>query len=442
MTIQEIKDILAAAGTVGAGGAGFPSGFKLAEGADTLIINAAECEPLLYTDYVLMKRHMDRVTGGAELMMEAAGIKRGYLGVKKHTAERLGLVHDQSISEHIRVYALPDVYPMGDEIILIYEVLRRVVQPGSLPLSAGVLVFNVETLCNVYKAVHDGVPVTEKWVTLGGKIAHPVVVKVPVGTKVSTLLEKHHITVPEDCVLLDGGPAMGPVIDPNKAVITKTTKGLLVLPKEIPAVVSKLSPMRVQLNRATSACCQCTLCTEMCPRALIGYPLKPHKTVRSVSAYVTEDPGDYLTAALCCSCGVCELMACCQGISPRRVYQEIKAEMAKNGLRYQYKGQNPIDPERDNRMVPVERFKQRIGVAPFDTVAEFEHSDGWKPDTIVLPLKQHVGAPATPLVTAGDTVAAGQMVAGAAKGISASIHSSIAGRVVSVDNNAIVISRS
>lgn len=202
--------------------------------------------------------------------MEAAGIKRGYLGVKKHTAERLGLVHDQSISEHIRVYALPDVYPMGDEIILIYEVLRRVVQPGSLPLSAGVLVFNVETLCNVYKAVHDGVPVTEKWVTLGGKIAHPVVVKVPVGTKVSTLLEKHHITVPEDCVLLDGGPAMGPVIDPNKAVITKTTKGLLVLPKEIPAVVSKLSPMRVQLNRATSACCQCTLCTEMCPRALIA----------------------------------------------------------------------------------------------------------------------------------------------------------------------------
>lgn len=93
-------------------------------------------------------------------------------------------------------------------------------------------------------------------------------------------------------------------------------------------------------------------------------------------------------------------------------------------------------------MVPVERFKQRIGVAPFDTVAEFEHSDGWKPDTIVLPLKQHVGAPATPLVTAGDTVAAGQMVAGAAKGISASIHSSISGRVVSVDNNAIVISRS
>ena len=81
---------------------------------------------------------------------------------------------------------------------------------------------------------------------------------------------------------------MGPVIDPDKAVITKTTKGLLVLPREIPAVVSKLSPMRVQLNRATSACCQCTLCTEMCPRALIGYPLKPHKTVRSVSAFVTE----------------------------------------------------------------------------------------------------------------------------------------------------------
>ena len=441
MTIQELKQVCADAGDVGAGGAGFPTAMKLAEGADTLIINAAECEPLLYTDYVLLKRHLDRVTGGAEIVVEAAGIDKAYLGVKKHTAARLGLTHGQRLSEHVVVYALPDVYPMGDEIILIYEVLRRVVRPGSLPITAGVLVFNVETLYNVFKAVNISSPVTEKWVTLGGKIDRPVVLKVPVGTPVDLLLSRHGIRVPDDCVLLNGGPAMGTIIDPATAVITKTTKGLLVLPKAIPAVAGKLGSVRAQINRATAACCQCRMCTDMCPRALIGYPLEPHKTVRSVSNRISDNPEEYLSAALCCGCGVCELTACCQGISPRRVFQEIKGSLAKHGLRYTYAGQNPVDPDRDNRLLPVERFKARIGVAPFDQVAEFQHSHAWQPDQIRLPLRQHVGAPAVPVVRPGEAVEADQMVAEAAKGISAAIHTAIAGRVVSVADGGIVIGR-
>ena len=153
MNIEELKTIIARAGIVGAGGAGFPTAVKVAEGADSLIINAAECEPLLYTDYYLMKRHMDRIASGAETIMEAAGIRKGYLGVKAHTAKRLSLQDGEAVSPHVHVHILPDVYPMGDEIILIYQVLGRVVTPGALPLSAGVLVFNAVSLFHVDRAV-------------------------------------------------------------------------------------------------------------------------------------------------------------------------------------------------------------------------------------------------------------------------------------------------
>lgn len=439
MNIQELKTIIAGAGDVGAGGAGFPTAVKLAEGADTLIINAAECEPLLYTDYYLLKRHMDHIMMAAETMMEAAGIPQGYLGVKQHTAARLGIEHGEQLSDHVKVYALPDVYPMGDEIVLIYEVLRRVVKPGSLPLTAGVLVFNVETLFNVWHAVYEKLPVTRKWVTIAGVVDKPVVMRMPVGIPVKTLLGHLGIEIPEGCAVINGGPAMGALIDTQTAVVTKTTKGLLILPEDIPAIVSKKGTARTHVARATSACCQCTLCTEMCPRALIGYPLHPHKTVRSVSAELTDHPEDYLSAALCCGCGVCELTACCQGISPRRVFGEIKAAMAKNGLRYQGGELESVHPDRDYRMLPVERFKQRIGVAPYDRMPEYRETDGWKPPEIRMPLRQHVGAPAVPVVKAGDTVKTSDMVAESGKGISAALHASVDGIVREVNDREIVI---
>ena len=441
MNIQELKKLMADSGDVGAGGAGFPSSIKLSEGADTLIINAAECEPLLYTDYFLMKKHMDRVLTGAEVLMEAAGIQKGFLGVKKHTAERLGIQHDQQLSEHVKVYALPDAYPMGDEIILIYEVLRRVVTPGALPITAGVLVFNVETLYNVEQAVDHGYPVAEKWITIGGKVREPYVLRVPVGTPIAQLLKRLDIQVPEDCAMINGGPAMGGIIDPNTAVVTKTTKGLLILPKELPIIAGKLSSDRVVLSRASSACCQCTLCTEMCPRALIGYPLEPHRAVRSATHHVEENPEDFVTATLCSGCGVCELAACCQELSPRRVFQEMKGILAKKGLRYQHKGEPvKVSPERDYRLLPNERFKTRIGVAPFDRVPTLDDS-AWLPTFVTLPMRQHVGAPAVPTVKVGDTVRKGDVIGQAGKGVSAMIHSSMDGKVLAVDEQSVTIGR-
>ena len=126
MNINELKKRIADAGCVGAGGAGFPTAVKVAEGADSLIINAAECEPLLYTDYYVMKRAMERIASGAETVMEAAGIPNGYLGVKAHTAKRLGLSHGDAVSSlsliHIFAYQCTGAPPAAADI---YSYIRR-----------------------------------------------------------------------------------------------------------------------------------------------------------------------------------------------------------------------------------------------------------------------------------------------------------------------------
>ena len=441
MNIQELKQIVAEAGVVGAGGAGFPSYMKLAEGADSLIINAVECEPLLYTDYYIMKRHMDEILAGAEHVIEATGIKDGYLGIKRHTAERLGLVHNQQMSKHVKVYAVPDVYPMGDEIILIYEVLHRVVQPGSLPLTAGVLVFNAETLMNIDHAVKTGEGVHEKWLTIGGKIDNPVTLKVPMGAAVKDLLASLNISVPADCAVINGGPAMGGLMDVNTAVVTKTTKGILFLPKELPIVAGKMASSTLVVNRASSTCCQCTLCTEMCPRALIGYPLEPHKAVRSAIHHVMDNPAEFTNATVCSGCGVCELTACCQGLSPRRVYQEMKGILAKNKMRYQHTGA-PVEakPERDYRLLPSERFKSRVGLTKYDRMPAFIENPPVF-DQVELNMSQHIGAPAVPVVAVGDTVQKGMVIGKAAEGLSVNIHCSMDGKVQKADGKSIVVSR-
>ena len=440
MELNQLKELIASAGVVGAGGAGFPTAVKVAVGADSLVINASECEPLLYTDYMLMQTHMQRILDGAEAVMAAANIPNGYLGIKAHNVKRLGLTDGQQMSAHVRVAQLPDAYPVGDEVILVYQVLHRVIKPGALPLTVGALVMNAETLYNVDRALKDHVPVTEKWVTISGRVAHPVVTRVPIGMNVGELLKKMGVTVPADTVVLDGGPAMGAVIDPATAIIKKTTKGITLYPNDIPAVTGKFTENHVVNIHATSNCCQCTRCTDLCPRALLGYPLQPHKIVRTSLSVVAEMPQLFTEATACCGCGVCELVACCQNISPRRVYAQVKAILAKNKLRYSGTAEPEVDPDREYRIVPSTRFQQLIGVLPLDKMPTLR-DELQSTASVTLPTRQHVGAPATPCVRNGDTVHTGDVIATANGAISANIHASIDGVVTAVSDSAITIAR-
>ncbi len=436
---MELKRLMKDAGIIGAGGAGFPSYAKLAEGADTLLVNGAECEPLLYTDYIILKRELSMVLSGIKAVLEGTGISRAVLAIKEHTAKRLSFKDGEKLDTGITVKVLPDVYPLGDEVALIYEVLGRLLKPASLPITVGVIVYNVETMYNLGRALRYSEPVTMKWLTVGGDIEKPVVVRVPIGTPIEEIFERLGIEVDEDHSVIDGGPSMGKLINHIRASVTKTTKGILVLPNNTQAVANKLMNERMAVARAETACCQCTRCTDMCPRALLGYPLEPHKMVRTAMQVAEAMPQMVISATLCCGCGICESIACSQGISPKAVINNYKTVLAKNGMRFFSTRSREVTAEREYRKIPSERWTSALGVARFDRLPGYigEICDV---ERVSVPLTKHIGAPSIPTVRDGDRVKRGDIIAAAADGLSIPQHASIDGRVT-VENRKIIIDR-
>lgn len=440
MSLTEFKSILQQSGIVGAGGAGFPSYAKLAEGADTLVLNCAECEPLIYTDYALMERHLGEIVEGARLVMDATGIRTALLGIKRHRAEMLGLTDGEILAEGVLVKCVPDAYPMGDEINLIYEATGRLIAPGSLPITKGVIVLNAETVYNIRAAVKQGAPVTEKWVTVGGNVENRRVVRVPVGMRVADLFRALDVTVPEDHIVLDGGPSMGKTINYRNAIITKTTKSLLILPDTCACAMRRRTSIEDMLRRAASCCCGCSRCTEMCPRHLLGYPIEPHKMIRAANnAAVTEHPEMALTATLCCSCGVCA-EACCQDISPKDVILSLKGLLAKNKLRYATDKNADVTPYEDRRyrLIPSSRWETLLGVRDLDVVPPASESL-LAAMHVEIPLAGHIGAPSVLAVKTGDTVRKGDVIATPAEGLSLPQHASIDGTVTFADAKKVII---
>lgn len=439
MSLQDLKNILQQSGIVGAGGAGFPSYAKLAEGADTLVLNCAECEPLIYTDYMLMEEHMPKIVEGARIVMRETGIARTLLGVKRHRAEMLGLTDGERLAENVFVKCVPDAYPMGDEINLIFETTGRLIAPGSLPITKGVIVLNAETAYNICEAVKNEVPVTEKFVTVGGDLEDRRVVRVPVGMRVSELFRTLGISVPDTHIVIDGGPSMGKKINYRNAIVTKTTKSLLILPESAACAMRRASTMEDMLRRASSCCCGCSRCTEMCPRHLLGYPIEPHKMIRAANNDLAKrNPELIKTASLCCSCGVCAEV-CCQDISPKDVILDLKGILAANKMRFvageeEYK----LHEDRAHRLIPSARWEILLGVRQFDVVPELCE----KPVTaarVEIPTTGHIGAPSVPCVKVGDTVSAGDVIATPGAGLSMPQHASIAGKVTYVDDKKIII---
>lgn len=415
-------------GIVGAGGAGFPSYAKLAEGADLLLINGAECEPLLATDYILLRDELDLVLQGILEVIRHTSITKAYIGVKAHNAERLGWQDGQKLADGVYARALPDIYPLGDEISLIYEATGRLIDPGKLPITKGIIVYNVETMYNLGRGIRYGEAVTTKWLTIGGEVKTPVVIKVPLGTRIADIFARLNIEVKDGYTVLDGGPSMGKVINPKTYAVNKTTKGILILPNNSQAILSKLTNIELAVKRAETACCQCTRCTDMCPRHLLGYPLEPHKMVRTAMGVAEVMPDMVISATLCCGCGVCESLACNQGISPKAVIDNYKMVLSKNRLRFDKNGEYSIRAERDYRMIPYKKWMSALGVSEFDVDTDYygEINDF---ERVEQTLSRHIGKPSIPVVKDGDTVSKGDLIASAADGLSLPQHASISGRV-------------
>lgn len=431
MEIAELSKILRENGVVGAGGAGFPTYGKLSDKADTILMNCAECEPLLKLHRQLLAEHAHEIMKAFALIAETVGAKEAIIGIKEeYTATITAL--EEYIGEYpmMRIHKLPGVYPMGDEVILIYEATGRVVRPGGLPIECGVAVFNVETLYNVYRAVWEKHPVTDKCVTVVGEVEHPVTVRVPIGTRISDVVAMAGKMTTDKPVYLLGGPMMGS-FGKEYQPVTKTTNAIVVLPENHPLVYRKNNKFSTAVKRAASSCCQCQSCTDLCPRHALGHPIEPHMFMRAAANKDFQDVETYLNTLLCSSCGLCEMFSCPQGLSPRSMMAEYKGGLRKAGVKAPVVEAAPVKESREYRKVPESRLLARLGLGSYDKEALLD--DCIKTvGKVKIRLSQHIGAPAKATVKPGDIVKCGDVIGAAADGLSVSIHASVAGKVTEV----------
>ncbi|MDD5627642.1 MAG: SLBB domain-containing protein [Elusimicrobia bacterium] len=433
---SEFARLVRRAGVVGAGGAGFPSYVKVSSPAETVIVNAAECEPLLQKDQEILAHFAPEVVSGLEAVVAATGASRGVIAIKEKHAELVALLEKAVAGKKaLGVHRLGDYYPAGDEFCQVYEVTGRLIPMGGIPLQVGVVVNNVETLYNMARA--GSTPVVDTFLTVTGAVKSPCTMRVPVGTSMAEAVALAGGATVKDPVVLDGGAMMGKVAEDFSAPLTKTSGGLIVLPREHPLVRRK-SAGRAAFDRAgKSTCDQCTLCTELCPRYLLGYDIQPHKVMRSLLFSAPDRKPWSHWALLCCECRLCSLFACPENLNPGDICGFTKGDLAAQKVNWKSsplnRGQAPkAHPIRPWRQIPVSQLKSRLGLEDYEAEAPLRQ-EPYAPALVRIPLKQHVGVPARPVVKTGQAVERGDLIGDLPEDqLGAPVHASISGQVTAV----------
>ncbi|MDR2196502.1 MAG: 4Fe-4S dicluster domain-containing protein [Coriobacteriales bacterium] len=482
---DRLRDAIQEAGVVGAGGAGFPAHVKLAADAEALIVNACECEPLIEVDQHLLATHTDLFLQGLEYAIHLTGATKAAIAIKaKHTRNIAQLEAALADRPNIELVRTDDFYPAGDEQVLVYDVLGRVVPRGGIPLAVGCVVHNVETLINIARAA-EGVPVTTTFVTVAGALPLPATYELPIGIsyrEALALCGAAGDTELEGMAALDGGPMMGKLVLDLDAPITKTTKAVILLEADRRVIVEKALSDAEILRQSRAACEQCRKCTDLCPRDLLGHEVRPHLVMRAVSyrgagagaAETAEsaaagcasasagegagadgnasagaggryfaDLNDLRGALACSKCGACELYACPNGLSPRRVNVLLEQQLAQavredRGEKAEASAPAP-SPMFAYRKIPTGRLVARLGLSAWNREAPLK-SLPYAPTRVTLPLKQHIGAPARAVVAVGDTVRRGTVIGRVCAGaLGANVHASIDGTVTAASETAVSI---
>ena len=407
MDYSELSTLLRRAGIVGCGGAGFPSYAKLKTGVDTVILNCAECEPLLRLHRQLMEKRALEIMSALDLVRKTLGAREVVIGLKSAYTKAIAAINaNLPLFENIRICPLREVYPAGDEVVLIYEATGRIVKPGALPASVGVVVYNVETMYNLYRAT-QGDAVTHKYVTVAGEVKRPM---------------------------------MGS-LGSRDDVVTKTTNAVIILPDDHYVVMRKNTKITIDLKRAMAACCQCRYCTDMCPRNLLGHPIEPHMLMRVASNRDSHNTEPYLNTFFCSGCGLCEMYSCFQGLSPRTLIGAVKSGLKAAGIKPPA-AKDPVPVHnRELRRVPLSRLRARLDLEKYNKSAPIS-DEVISPSEVKIKLSQHIGAPCIPCAKKGDKVKVGDVIA-APDGdkLGVFIHSSIDGTVSAVTDKFIIVRR-
>ncbi|MHA1449061.1 MAG: 4Fe-4S dicluster domain-containing protein, partial [Candidatus Hodarchaeales archaeon] len=425
-----------------AGGAGFPAHVKLKAKVSTYIANGAECEPLLHVDQQLMSLHPDLVVKGLQLAMSSTGASRGIIALKKKYKSAIAALEEVvKEDKRIELFLLDDFYPAGDEHVLVYEIMNKQIPEAGLPLDIDVVVNNVGTLINIALAC-DGTPVQSRYVTITGAVKNPVTLELPLGTTFSSAIKAAGGPAIERYKVIHGGPMMGHLVKKvEEEPVTKTTSGIIVLPENHFLVKRKKERISSKVVISKAACIRCQLCTEVCPRFMLGHDLHPDKIMRAV-AFGGLEKTDHLTSAfLCIDCGACTFYGCPMGLDPCKITQEVRLKLYQAGLKNPHHRKNlQAHQERELRKLPVKRLVHRLGLSDYDHPAPLSKA---KIDVqrVRIPLKQHIGVPCLPVVSVGDKVIKGDPIGKIPDGsLGATVHASISGIVEQV-TDIIVIER-
>ena len=314
--------------------------------------------------------------------MRLVGAAEGWVGIKEKYQDVIDDLRPR-LPGGVQIAPLRDSYPAGDEFILVYDVLGRVIPPGGIPLHVGAVVINVETALNVARS--GSRPVVEKFLTIAGAVAEPVTLRVPIGvTLAQCVAAAGGATVRDPCYVV-GGVMMGRLEDDHAALVDKTTGGVVVLPEDHVVVRRRRQDWHQIARIGRSACDQCSFCTELCPRWLLGHPIEPHKAMRSLGFNMVGE-ANVIGTSFCCECNLCSLYSCPEDLDPKSVCVQNKRRLASEKRRWEDPPFNPRRPELhlENRKAPMARLIQKLGLAGFRNVGPLEpdllaHREGRHP---------------------------------------------------------------
>jgi electron transport complex protein RnfC len=309
LTKEEIRNLIKEAGIVGMGGAGFPTHVKLTpkddNAIDFVIVNCAECEPYLTSDYRRMIEEPEKLVGGLKAVLRLFENAKGILAVEDNKPDCIQALNKLVKDEpNIKVVSLKTKYPQGAERQLIFASTGRAINSSMLPADAGCVVNNVDTVAAIYMAVFEGKPLMNRTVTITGEaINNPCNLMVCTGTIYRELIEEAGGFKEEPSKIISGGPMMGFAIYNIDVPVTKTSSALLCLTED-DVMTSK-----------TTACINCGKCVEVCPGRIIPSRLADMANRHDEAGFIK------LNGMECCACG------CCSFICPakRQLTQSIKS---------------------------------------------------------------------------------------------------------------------
>ena len=294
LTPEEIVAKIKNAGVVGMGGACFPTHVKLTPPpgckAECVIINAVECEPYLTADHRLMLEKADEILVGVSILMKAAKVTKGYIGIENNKPDAIKLMTEKAAAyPGIEVVPLKVKYPQGGEKQLIDAITKRQVASGALPISTGAVVQNVGTAFAVYEAVQKNKPLFERVITVTGKsVARPSNFLARIGTPMKQLIDACG-GLPEDTgKVIGGGPMMGKALVNTDVPTAKGSSGILIM-NEKEAKRGEVQP-----------CIRCAKCVGACPMGLEPYLLA---TVSAHGDFERVEKEDIMS---CIECGSCQ----------------------------------------------------------------------------------------------------------------------------------------